>query len=204
MKKMTLNNIYDWPLTMRLLVLTAFAAVVFYLCYSWDISSISSKLMNAKQKEVDLQQQLQFSIEKQNDLKNEISQSDKINSTLLQWQNKLVTYNELPQLINDILKIGSTNGVEFPLFSPLQQVKVDIYYKIPIKVVAVGNYHQLANFFSQVANMPLIVAINNFSITTEIKNDLIGTQLAKVAATENLLTAEFNLEVYYLADKTKP
>lgn len=200
MKKITVNNIYDWPLTLRLLALTLFAAVVFYFCYSWDISRLSKQLFTARQKENDLKDQLKLLISNQNSLKNDISQSEKLKNILYLWQNQLVTYPALPKIISDILKIGSTNGVQFPLFLPQPQEKQDIYFKVPIKVVGVGNYHQLANFVSQVANMPWIVTINNFSLTDEIKNDVLGVKLAQEAAAQNLLTANFNLEVYYLAD----
>jgi type IV pilus assembly protein PilO len=204
MKKISLNNFYDWPLTMRALILGLLFAVVFYFGYSWDISHMSSKLLSAQQKEKDMKEQLKSVIQKQYDLKYEISHSSQLNKTLIQWQNQLISYSELPKLLNTILKLGANNNLQFPLFQPQPDVKENLYYKVPIKIIAVGKYHQLASFISDVANMPWIIAINDFTITNEIKNDLIGPKFAKQAAEENLLTASFNFEVYYIADAKKP
>lgn len=203
MKKINFNNIYEWPLITRILIIGLICAVVLYLGYYLKISYLSTQLVGYQQKEQELKQQIQFIISKQGAMNNEIAQFSQLQNLLKQWQGKMVAYTELPELLNEILKIGATNHLHFSLFHPDPAVQTGIYYKVPIKLVAVGGYHQLGDFLSQIANMKWIVVISDFILTSENKNDVLGSKLAADAAAENLLTAELTFEVYYLAGKAE-
>lgn len=203
MKNIDLNNIYEWPLTLRFLVFGLIGAVVFYLLYRWDGSGLSTELINARQKENEIKEQLEVTLSKQAAVKKEAAQFPKVQLTLLEWQKKLIHYSGMPQLINEILKIGAANHIYFSLFTPSTEIKVQNYFKIPIKIVATGSYHDLAVFISEVANLPSIVVIGNFSITSEMKAEPSEAKPVASPTKEGLLTGEFSLEAYYLAPENK-
>lgn len=200
MTNVSLKNFYDWPLALRLLILCLLCLVVFYLCYLFDISNLRDSLLDAQQKEDDLKQQLQTTIIKQAIIESEIAQSSQTIKLLDEWHKKLITYPELPGLMKDILKLGANNHLQFVLFHPDLADKVGGYSKVLIKIIAVGGYHQFGDFLSQVANMPKLVVIGDFMMTSDSKNDVLGPKLALEASAENLLTAQLTLEVYYLAN----
>jgi type IV pilus assembly protein PilO len=200
MPKYNLNNIYEWPMTTRYLVVGLICAIVFYLGYGWDISALKTQIANAQAKEDELKSQLTFVINKQIKIEREAAQLPKMQASLVEWQKKLINYADLPELLNQILKLGGNNQLHFSQFNPGAEKKVDIYLKVPIKVIVVGGYHQLASFVSQVANMPWIVVVGDFTLSKENKNDVLGSKLAEQATAENLLTAEITLEVYHLID----
>lgn len=204
MQKLTLNfkNIYEWPLITRILIIGLVCAVVFYLGYWLDTSSLNEDLENTQRKEEDIKEQLKLVISKEEMTKNELSQFDMLEKLLSQWQKRMITYSELPEILNQILKIGATNHLHFSLFNPGQEVKEGSYLKVPIKVIAVGSYHQLGDFISQVANLPWIVVVGDFTLSKENKNDVLGAKLAEQATAENLLTAELTLEVYHFGEKS--
>lgn len=201
MKNLSLNNIYDWPLTTRGLIIGLICAVVIYCGYLWDLSALKERLITVQQDEQNIKQNLELVIKKQVSLKEEISRLSQSQDMLNQWQKKLIHYSELPNVLNEILKVGASNHLHFSLFNPGAEILSDDYFKVPIKVIAVGSYHQLADFISQVANMPWIIVISNFSITNEVKTDVLGAKLATQAEAENLLTAEINLDIYHLVEK---
>jgi type IV pilus assembly protein PilO len=84
--------------------------------------------------------------------------------------------------------------------APVDATKTVSYSKVPIKVVLIGNYHQISDFVSQIANMPVIIAVGNFTISNDGGAQLLGDKLAKQAETQHLLSAELTLDVYLLPE----
>lgn len=195
-----IQKIYEWPAILKIPVFLIISIMVFYALYLWDISNLMSQLMSAKQKEKSIQQQIESTFSKEVALKKETQQFPKIEATLNTWQNKLITYQQFPRLLNEILKLGSTNHLSFTLFSPAKEIKLNQYFNIPIKVTAIGDYHDVSHFLSDIANLSFHIVIGNFSITQEDKKNDLTSQLA---TSENSLTAEILLEVYYLATPKK-
>jgi len=200
MKGIDFKNIYEWPLIRRSLVIGLVCVVVFYFGYRWDLSSLGTSLTSNRQQESDLKNQLETVISKEATIRDYTSQYSDFQLLLNQWQKKMIRYNELPGLLNDILKMGANYQLYFSLVDPGEDTKEGDYYKVPIKIVAVGSYHQLSEFISQVANLPQILVISDFTISRENKNDELGAKLAAEATEKNLLTAELFLEVYHLPE----
>lgn len=184
MSKYDLKNIDQWPLMMRYIVIGICCAGLIYLGYFFDVSRLTKRLDVAKQQEQDLKQQFELLFTQQSALETDISELPVLQNALNAWQKKLIKKSDLPELLNEILKIGTANGLQFNLFNPGDEVKEDMYIKMPIKVVVTGGYNQIASFISQTANLPWIVVIGNF-------------KLSKAVGSDNV-TAELVLEVYYL------
>lgn len=200
MKSLSLNKIYEWPVMTRSLIIGLVCAIVFYLGYSWDLSDMKSKLLSEQQKEQDIFSQLDLIISQQQASQDAISHLSKLQGTLNEWKTKLIKYSALPDLLNQILKIGSDNRLHISLFNPEDEIKMGSYTKVPIKAIVVGSYHQIATFISQVANMPNIVEIDDFTLSSDNKPDVIGAKLAGQANAENLITAKLSLGVYVLGE----
>jgi type IV pilus assembly protein PilO len=77
---------------------------------------------------------------------------------------------ELPSLLTGVSKAGSNSGLVFLLFQPAPVVNKEFYKEIPLSMKVSGGYHQIADFFSQVAGLNRIVNINNISMRTDKKN----------------------------------
>lgn len=207
MNKIDLNNIHEWPLATRCVVIALICVLVFYIGYKWDIAALQKKLQTSQSEENDLKLQYQAVIKKQMAARVELVHFNEMRVLLTQWQKKLIRYDELPELLNQILKIGNNNSLYFSLFDPGDGVEDNHYQKIPIKIIAAATYHQIADFISQVANLPWIIVIDNFGISTENRNDVLGTKLAETANSQKLLTLNLILNVYYKPDiipETKP
>lgn len=193
MKNIDLNSIYRWPLSRQLIVFIIIFIVVFYLGYRFMLSGIFLQLEEAERQELDLKQQISLAITKENTLNQEIMQFKKFEQLLARWQAKLITEAEVPQLLNEILKIGAANQITFSLFNPSDEIVEGAYEKVVIKITAVGTYHHIANFVSQLANLNKVVAIKDFSLTND-KN--VATNPSEPPKANKVLTAEMLLLIY--------
>lgn len=196
--RLDIKNFYAWPLSTRLLMMVIVCAAVFYLMYTWDINDVKTQLQTQETKENTLKQQLEDIVTKEVAVTQALTQYEGLKKLLTEWQQKLITYPDLPELLNTILKIGGSDHIYFTQFTPGQEIEENHYIKVPIRIIAVGSYHQLADFISQIANLPNIVVIGDFSVAREAKNDVIGAKLAEIAVAQNLLTADITFNVYRL------
>jgi type IV pilus assembly protein PilO len=77
---------------------------------------------------------------------------------------KLPTSEEMPSLLSAISADGNRVGLEFLLFKPQPEVKLDFYAEIPIEMRVVGTFHEVAMFFDAVADLDRIVNIRSFDM----------------------------------------
>lgn len=249
MKKMTLQNMHEWPLMTRVLILGLVFAASLYLGYRFDLSRQMQNLLKTGHAEKDLRDQLDLVVQKRKLVETVVAQLPAMQAKFDGWKKQLVDYDDLPQLLNQILKIGGDNHLFFSLFTPGETTEVIIpppsppapadaaagapppappapsappqdppqaqaqaapqnsdavtYIKVPIKAVVMGDFHQISDFISQLANLSTIVVIGDFTLTNDNSASALGDKLAKLAAAQHLLSAEITLEIYYLAERKK-
>jgi type IV pilus assembly protein PilO len=196
------DNISEWPRPLRFLIVLLFFVMVFYGGYHFDLVQLSQRVLAVEQQEKDLKQQLKIVYSKKVTIENEISQLPALKNVLNVWQKKLAQPKELPELLHQILKVGVTNDLQFVFFNPGAERVEGAYSSQPIKVVTVGNYHQIATFVSQIANMPTIVVVKNFTITKGNTTATASTAAPVASVPQDHLTAEFLLEVYHIDQKS--
>lgn len=71
---------------------------------------------------------------------------------------------EIPVLLTNISKAGQEENLEFLLFEPQKETVFDFYAEIPVKIEVIGEYHDVARFFSKLANFPRVVVVRNLTI----------------------------------------
>lgn len=193
MQNLDLKNIYLWPLPMQAVVFAILFVVVLYFGYLFDISNMRAQLVAATAQENDLKAQVEFSINKEATLSNEIARFPVLTGQLGKWQSKLVKSGQLPELLNEILKIGSDNHIYFNLLEPGDVVKDGKYTKVPIHAKLVGSYQDIGEFISKIANLTWIISVGDFTITVNPSRE-------SNASSGNLLAGEFTFEVYQLSE----
>jgi type IV pilus assembly protein PilO len=194
-----LKNIGDLPQKLQIGIAVIACISFFYIGYAWEVSALKKRLEIEKAQEKDLKSQFQFLFESQEEMNSDIAQLPKLQEHLKTWQSKFIKPGGLDDLLNEILKMGTVNDLHFDLFSPGTEMQEGSYIKVPIKAVVRGSYHDIANFISQIANMPTIVVISDFTISrypsSEEKNSNASTD------TIEILKGDLLLEVYYLPEK---
>jgi type IV pilus assembly protein PilO len=175
--------------------------VVFYLGYAFDFSGLSKQIYDRYRQELDLKQQVHVILKTEDEMKSIVLQFPEVVKIVNQWQGQLINGTKLPDLLNQILKIGAANHLLFSLFAPGDKKEVDDYYVVPIKVVVQGNYSQVAHFISQIANFPQIISVGDFVMVKGPSGTIGAEKPAAEANTLNSLTTALTLEVYYRANK---
>jgi type IV pilus assembly protein PilO len=71
---------------------------------------------------------------------------------------------EIPKLIREITGVARASGIYATRFIPMPDVQREYYVENRYDISVTGGYHQLAQFFSALANMQLIINLSNMSI----------------------------------------
>jgi len=75
--------------------------------------------------------------------------------------------SEMDALLSEINQAGAGRGLQFELFKPEQLQLRPYYAELPIAIKLVGNYHALAGFVSDIANLPRVVTIDHLIINQQ-------------------------------------
>lgn len=104
-------------------------------------------------------------------------------------EKQLPSRAEMDALLRDINNSGVGRGAQLMLFKPGDVQVKQHYVELPIQVKVVGNYHDLASFSSDLANLPRIVTLNNLAITRQPRNGNV-LEMDAIAKTFRYLDAD--------------
>jgi len=77
----------------------------------------------------------------------------------------LPTKQEMDGLLKAISEKGKNRNVNFLLFRPKDPIEKPYYWEYPIQIKTLSNYHDLGQFFTDVASLDRIVNVNNLNLT---------------------------------------
>ena len=179
--------------TMRMIIIGMICCAVFLMGYLFDMADLRDKTVIAGSQESDLIKAIAISNQRQTYIRSEISRLPTLNGLIALWEEKLVRHEKMPDILNDILHIGASNQLQIISFNPSPETKTARYFKVPIKMEAVGTYNQIAGFLSQIANMPKLIALEDFTMTAEEVK-------AAQPSSGNLVNIAIDMNVYFLPD----
>lgn len=169
-KEFNLGNVGKWPAAFRIGLLIAIAIIILVVGYNFVIQPNIDKYNNLVKKEVDLKAEFEKLQRMASNLSAYENQLEMMQERFGNMLKQLPTKNEMPGLLEDISKTGIASGLTFELFAPSPEIKHDFYIELPIQIIVVGNYHQLAIFLSRVAEMSRIVTLHDFVIESQAKD----------------------------------
>ena len=156
----------QWPIVPQIfcalgvLVLVLFVGWFFY----WD--GRLEALEGGTQDEVKLKDAYKLKIQQAVNLDALRKQKEQVGQYVASLEKQLPSKAEMDALLSDINQAGLGRGLQFELFKPGLVVVKDYYAELPINIKISGNYHDVAAFTSDVANLPRIVTLNNLNIVT--------------------------------------
>lgn len=77
---------------------------------------------------------------------------------------QLPNESEIPDLLIDMTQVGLSRGLQFEQIKPSVNIAKDFYAEKNVNIIANGTYHQIAGFVSDVAALPRIINVSNFSV----------------------------------------
>ena len=164
LSELTLENIGQWPLPIKIGVIIGVSILIVALGYWLIIKGNFAQFATLQAKEVTLKSDFESKEHQASNLQAYRNQLQIMNERFGAMLKQLPAKNEMPGLLEEISKTGVAVGLKFELFAPQPEVKHDFYYELPIKIAVEGTYLQLALFMSRVAEMNRIVTLHEFSI----------------------------------------
>lgn len=173
LKELTVDNVGKWPLPVKIGVMAIMSILVFGLGYYLIIQPNIDQYNSLTLKEEKLKTEFETLQRKASNLNAYKNQMEVMQERFGNMLKQLPTQNEMPSLLEDISKTGIASGLNFELFAPSPEIKHDFYIELPIQIVVIGNYHQLATFLSRVSEMSRIVTLHDFVLEapSQVKSD---------------------------------
>lgn len=144
-------------------VLALIFGVYFYFFYMEGVTQISSLSADLKTVETNLEKTRQLA-KKLPELKEKIANLEK---DLLEARKELPGEKEIPSFLKTISEEGKKSGLDFLLFQPEQEVVLDFYARVPVRIEVQGSFHEVMTFFDRVRRLPRIVDVENINIQVQ-------------------------------------
>ena len=165
LNELTFDNVGQWPLPVKLGVILGICLLIIGLGSWLLIKSNFEQFDTLVTQEATLKADFESKAHQASNLEAYRNQLMLMKDRFGAMLKKLPQKNEMPGLLEEISKTGTTTGLKFTSFAPQQEVDHDFYIELPIKVSVVGTYTQLAMFLSRVAEMSRIVTLHEFSVS---------------------------------------
>lgn len=103
---------------------------------------------------------------------------------------QLPNESEIPDLLTDMTQVGLSRGLQFEQIKPGATVDKDFYAEKFVNVRVNGEYHQIANFVSDIAGLPRIINVDSFNLERQDPNSSVLT-LQAITKTYHYLDGEY-------------
>ncbi|MBN2284519.1 MAG: type 4a pilus biogenesis protein PilO [Deltaproteobacteria bacterium] len=189
----TVDSLINLSPRNKLLILVGVLLLIGYLYFMYLLQPALAERSQLKenyenlQRQIESRQQVMKQIEQH---KKDIAELQKNLQTAIA---KLPEQKEIPGLLVAISDAEKEEGLENLLFKPSEPVPKDFYKEIPVSVIVMGGYHDIASFFGRIATLPRIVNITEFEVQRS---------KAKGAAS-HLLSAKCLLKTYMFMEPTE-
>ncbi|AFE09845.1 type IV pilus biogenesis protein PilO [Corallococcus coralloides DSM 2259] len=111
---------------------------------------------------------------------------DVLEQKLAEALTELPERRDMEELLAQINDIGKKSGLEIARVEPGKEYVdgTEFFARIPIKMTVSGNYHEIAMFLQEMANMRRIVNVNNIKLDgAALKNEKVVLQSSFLATT---------------------
>jgi type IV pilus assembly protein PilO len=90
---------------------------------------------------------------------------DALEQKLQEALTQLPERKELEELLAQLNDVGKKSGLDISKVTPSLEVPKSFFAEIPIQVSVSGNYHEIAIFLQEIANLRRIVNVSNLRLT---------------------------------------
>jgi type IV pilus assembly protein PilO len=142
------------------------------------------KLQMAERRRLDLE--LAEKSEIAQNLNERRREMDVLEQKLAEALTELPEKKDIEELLAQINDIGKKSGLEISRVQPEREFVGggEFFARIPIRMTVSGNYHEIAMFLQEMANMRRIVNVNNITLgTPTLKNEKVVLQSNFMATT---------------------
>ena len=179
LNNLDMSDMGSWPIAAKALVVAILILLIGTLTFFLLVDDQITQLETSEAKEQELRQIYRVKYAAAVNLELYKAQMIEMEQTFSFLLKQLPATHETPGLLDDITYAGTSTGLTFVKINWLPEIEKDFYTELPIKIDVVGDYHQFGNFVSEVAKLPRIVSLHDFSVTTDKEERLVFNVVAK-------------------------
>ena len=179
LNNLDMSDMGSWPIAAKAMVVAILVLMIGILTFFLLVDDQITQLEMSEAKEQELRQIYRVKYAAAVNLELYKAQMIEMEQTFSYLLKQLPATHETPGLLDDITYAGTSTGLTFVKINWLPEIEKDFYTELPIKIDVVGDYHQFGNFVSEVAKLPRIVSLHDFSVTTDKDERLVFNVVAK-------------------------
>ncbi len=176
-----------WPLPVKIGAVLLICGLTTGMWIYQDTMDQLNNLALLQKKETDLKNTFEVKQKKAVNLEAYKDQLMEIEATFGTMLRQLPDKSEVASLLVDVSQTGLASGLEFELFKPQTEIKLNFYAELPITIRIAGQYNQFGSFVSRLASLPRIVTIHNVHINPKERGDVEHMTLDAVVKTYRYL-----------------
>jgi type IV pilus assembly protein PilO len=162
---LTIDSIIKLPTSRKVMILVGILCAIAGLYFYFFLNPKQEKLKDLNAKFVKLDADLKNYIAVTKDLEKFRAEEKSLNQKLSEALKQLPNEKEIPEILKNITSLGKESNLEFTLFKPKPEEPQQFYAKVPIELIALGNYHNVGIFFDKVGKLPRIINVVDFNMT---------------------------------------
>ena len=162
LQNLDFSDVSGWPIAAKAAAILAICIAVLAAGFWFDTKNQLDKL---GAKEPELKKTFEAKQHKAANLDEYKAQLEEMERSFGAMLRQLPSKTEVAELLVDISQAGLANGLQFELFKPQNEKPAEFYAELPITIRVTGTYHEFGKFVSDVAALPRIVTLHDFSIT---------------------------------------
>ncbi|MEA5113513.1 MAG: type 4a pilus biogenesis protein PilO [Geobacteraceae bacterium] len=159
------DKVAKLPNKQKIIILIALLLAVAALSFFFLLKPKYTELNELKVKLDTLQQQIQKDRQVAANLPALLKEYDKLNRELAAALTELPNQKEIPALLTSVTDEGKKAGLDFLVFKPGTEVKLDFYASVPVDITVAGSFKSVGDFFAAVGSLPRIVNISNVNFS---------------------------------------
>ena len=168
LRHLNMRDMGSWPLLPKIAILLVVFLAIVGAGYLLDWSDQWDTLEKSQAEEVKLKDQYSTKKAKAINFELYVQQLNEVEQSFGALVKQLPNRSEIDALLTDINQAGLGRGLQFELFRPATQERVQEFYaELPIKIRITGTYHDMGAFASDVAQLPRIVTLNDLVINND-------------------------------------
>ena len=167
-----LDKIAKAPSAVKYGGLAGVVVLLSVLNFFFVIQPLQDQIADQENQQRGLDRQLAEKQEIAQNLNERRREMDILEQKLAEALTELPEKKDIDELLGQLNDIGKKSGLEIARVEPGAETSATFFAKIPIKMSVSGNYHEIAMFMQEIANMRRIVNVNNIKLGTPTqKND---------------------------------
>ena len=156
------QNYGSWPTPVKITVFVLMVGVIAALAYALPISKKIDEIAAASAEQETLLAEYREKESKARYLAEYEAQVAQMENDFNELVNQLPKDTRIPELLEGINMTGVGSNIRFQDISVEDEVEQEFFIEQPIRIAALGNYHEFGSFISGLAALPRIITIHDF------------------------------------------